>query len=88
MRNATPGRYPDVEGVQRALGAGHAEVRLEVSGTVPGQRGHPLPAADPQMIERVHELLRAPAELGVGVTRHDAGGRTADHLRFGTWFGA
>ena len=33
------GRHPHVEGVQYPPGAGDPEVRLEVTGAVPGQRG-------------------------------------------------
>ena len=77
------GRHPHVEGVQDPPGAGHAEVRLEVTGAVPRQRGHPVPGRQPEVVEGVHELLGAPAERGVGAALHLARRGPADQFGLG-----
>jgi hypothetical protein len=65
-------RQPDVERVEHPPGARHREVALEVAVVVPRQGGDPLPGRDAERVERVHQLLGAPGELGVGVAMNAA----------------
>ncbi len=71
---------PDVEGVQHATAAGHAEVRLDVPVAVPGQSRHAFARGHAERVERTHELVRTGREIGVGVAVGLAGGEPAHHL--------
>ena len=61
------GEEPEVEGVEHPSGARDGEVRLEMAGAVPRQRGHRGALGDAQMVEGVHELAGPRPELAVGV---------------------
>jgi len=50
------GRQAQVEGVEHPTGAGDGEVRLEVTGAVPGQGAHGGVTVQPEVVEACIEL--------------------------------
>ena len=63
---------PQVQRVEHASGGRDAEVRFQVLGLVPQQRGHPVSAQQPHAGEHVRKTARAPVEIAPGVTRERA----------------
>ena len=76
------GEEPDVERVEHRSHRRDREVGLEVLGVVPHEGRDPLVAVDPESAQRVRELRRTPADVGVRAPTGAAGGR-GDHLGVG-----